>query len=85
MLKKYSVVGFYGETRQSFLFHVEAPDHLSAAAVVAANHEDTNLVHVIPGHLVDGEDIFYLGEGVVEGESILEDTETFPLEGHICD
>ena len=74
-MSDYTVIGFYESSGQIFAHHVES-DNLMGAFVVAAermdNDPDATMVCALPGHVMEGEDLLFPGEGVVDALTIAE-------------
>lgn len=74
---KFSVIGYYGSTGQIFCHHVDAKDGSHAFAVVATEYDDAEFVVALPGHLVEGNQVIYPGESVVDATTVLDQPEVF--------
>lgn len=76
-MNKYTVLGYYTETGQSFSHHVFAKNAQHAFYVVAEEHESASMVCAIKGHIHEGEEVEFAGESVVDADIILSQPEIF--------
>lgn len=73
----YSVFGFYEENGQSFLDHVQAKDEFGAMRVSAENRPTATILCAASGLMREGHGLEFAGEGVVDAETILEQSDVF--------
>ena len=77
--KPFTVIGFDPDSYQIVCVHVLAADGLQAFTAAAHQYEDCGLefVSAHPGHLHEDTDVFFPGEGLVDGETVLAQPEVF--------
>ena len=79
-LKPFTVVSYSEVTGMIFKDQVHARDGIHAFAVVAANERADNAVTFvcsIAGHLSEGEGIDFPGEGVVDSDTVIQQSDVF--------
>lgn len=76
-MKPFTVIGYYEESGQIFSDHVLADTAGGAFAASAAERPDACYVCAMPGHLFEGNHVEFPGDGVVDGATILEQTDVF--------
>ncbi|WP_372997559.1 hypothetical protein [Marinobacter sp.] len=76
-LENYSVFGFYEETGQSFLDHVLAINEYDAMRVSAESRPDATYLCAMAGLLRESAGVAFAGEGVVDAQTILEQSDVF--------
>lgn len=70
-MPKFTVLSVYEEGGQIVSDHVEADNSVDAMVSVADERPEASLVAALPGHLKEGVDIEFAGEGLVEGSQYL--------------
>lgn len=76
----YTVIGFYEETGQIFVDHVEAKGTSHAFFVAAEDRPEACFVSAQKGALCEGEGLTLAGDSYVDGETIREQPEVFDVE-----
>lgn len=76
-MENYSVFGFYEETGQSFLDHVQANNEFDAMRVSAESRPDATYLCAMAGLLRESTGVAFAGEGVVDAQTILEQSDVF--------
>lgn len=76
-LENYSVFGFYEESGQSFLDHVQANNEHDAMRVSAESRPDATYLCAMAGLLRERAGVAFAGEGVVDAQTILEQSDVF--------
>ena len=76
-LENYSVFGFYEESGQSFLDHVQASNEYDAMRVSAESRPDATYLCAMAGLLRESAGVAFAGEGVVDAQTILEQSDVF--------
>lgn len=76
-MNKFTVIGFNESTFQVLCLHVLAEDATNAFASAAAIDSSISLVVTLPGWQNEGSDLTFAGEGLVDGGTVLEQTEVF--------
>lgn len=77
VMKKFTVVGFYEETRQIFSHHVHAENSKAAFVVVSKMHSDAVFVAVLDGFQNEERGIDFPGAEVVDAETVLSQAGVF--------
>lgn len=80
VMNKYTVLGYYEESGQTFAHHVVANNASQAFYVVAKEHPDANFITAIQGHHFEGKTLEFPGESVVSAETVLEQEDIFNLD-----
>lgn len=76
-LDNFSVFGFYEESGQSFLDHVQAMNEFDAMRVSAESRPDATYLCAMAGLLRESAGVAFAGEGVVDAQTILEQSDVF--------
>lgn len=77
MKRPFTVIGIYEESGQIVCHHVMAETDMNAFAVVADQQHGLSMVAVLSGHLHEGQEISFPGEGTVSSETVLEQPDVF--------
>jgi hypothetical protein len=75
--RDFTVIGFYESTGQIFSHHVKSDSIMGAFAVVASMDCDAMPIAAIAGELHEGESVAFVGEGLVDAETILAQPDVF--------
>lgn len=73
----YTVIGYYEKTGRIFTDHIEADGAYRAMYLSAKNRPDATYICSHKGALHEGKGFEYAGEGVVDSETILEQSDVF--------
>lgn len=77
VLFNYTVIGVIEETGQIIAHHVAAKCSTSAFTAAAEKDPSLSMVVALPGHQREGKELTFPGEGMVDAETVLEQTEVF--------
>lgn len=75
--KPFTVIGFYESNGQIFSHHVQANCAMGAFAVVASMDVDAMPLVALDGHQQEGKGVEFVGEGLVDAQTILEQPDVF--------
>ena len=84
-LSPYTVIGFHEDTGRICTHNVLARNDLNAFAAAAKEAASPiTMVVALPGHLTEGAQLVFPGEGLVDSETILSDRTVFGTPPRIC-
>lgn len=78
-MKKFTVLGYYEESFQTFAHHVEAQNASQAFFKVACDFPDANFIVALNGFHQEDVSLTFPGEGVVDAETVLEQEDIFTI------
>lgn len=74
---KYTVIGYYEDSGQTFCHHKNSNSPQNAFYQVASEYESAVLISVVSGHLSEGNGIDFAGDSLVDAKTVLSQPEVF--------